>query len=341
MHETLKTRVGTLLFLFCYLLPWTTIPASAAESTELASSLHDLPPDRLLEVTLEDGSVQTGFLVRARADSLFLDPGNARPPVGLATNEVLRVRERRSNAGRGAGWGVTSGALIGGGLGLLSGLYVASINDRDDGDVAPVLVFTAGGAALGAGVFGLTGWGIGALSTSWRDVWVDDARWSGAREAGQESAPTRLNLAAGAGAIEIRDESFGGFAWRAGLSKPITPHLEMGPHFEFVHVDGAVVREVPGGGTETIATDNLFQASFGTRLYLKESGFGPYANLGAGWYFGNGGYLGGHVGGGLRTVNPAGTDFSLDARWHFNITEIDRGSDAGFLTVTAGIAFDL
>jgi hypothetical protein len=259
---------------------------------------------------------------------------------GLAVDEVVRIRERRSNAGRGAGWGATSGALVGGGLGLLSGLYLASINDSEASDAGPVVLGVVAGAAVGAGVFGVAGLGIGAMTTSWRDVWVAPGAGAG-RAAGEESVPTRLNLAAGAGTIEIRDERFSGFAWRVGLSKPITPHLEMGPHFEFVHNDGSVVRDTPGGGTEYISTDNVFHASFGTRLYVATSGFGPYAALGAGWYFGNGGYLGGHVGGGLRYLNRSGTDLSLDARWHFNITEIDRGSSAGILTVTAGIAFDL
>jgi len=325
------------VFLFALLLP---AVVQAVPATDPAQVVPSLPRDRLLEITLADGTVVTGMLLGARTDSLLVDPGDGAPAEALAVGEIVRIRERRSNAGRGAGWGGISGAMVGGGLGLLSGLYLASVNDPDAGDAGPVLLGTAAGAVAGAAVFGIIGWGIGSVSDSWRDLYGTEPAARGDR-AGEGSSPTRLGLAAGTGAIEIRDERFAGFAWRAGLSKPISPHLEMGPHFEYVHLGGSVVRPGDGGTAAYVATDDLFHASLGVKVHARRSGFGPYAAVGAGWYWGNGGYLGGHAGGGLRYLNHGGTDVNLDARWHFNITEIDRGADAGFLTVTLGIAFDL
>lgn len=330
------TRAGLLLGCFLALAATT----MAAEMPPLTSVLHELPRDRLLEISLDDGSVHVGYLGRVRVDSLTLLPRDENPETTLAVNEVIRIREKVSNAGRGAGWGAVSGSLIGGGLGFLSGLYLASINDSGEGDAGPVIGGTLVGAAMGAGTFALTGLGIGALTRSWRTVWGPDDL-DRVDSAGHEKAPVRLDLDAGWGWQDVKGIDFDGFAWRLGLLKPISPHLEMGPHFGFVHTDGSVIEPLPGGGTQYTSNDNHFHASFGAELHLRDSGFGPYAALGTGWYWGNGSYLGGHVGGGLRHQNHHGTEFSLDIRWHFNITEIDKGAHAGFMTAMAGFSFDL
>lgn len=311
-------------------------PAPAVESTSLTTLIPDLPHDRLLEVTLDDGSIHTGYLVRARIDSLVLGPWGEEAETSLAVAEIVRLREKRSNAARGAGWGAVSGTLIGGSLGILSGLYLSSINDSEESDVGPVLGGAAIGAAMGAGVFGLTGWGIGALTGSWRTLYGPEEQ----DIKGDDHAPTRLALDLGYGSLKRSETTFDGFTIRLGLNKPISSRIQMGPHLEYVNLGGTSVN-YGNGYEEYVSNDDSFHASFGMKANFKRTGFGPYAAAGFGWYWGNGGYLGGHLGGGLRYLNRGGTDFNLDGRYHFNVTEIDKGSDAGYWTLTAGFSFEL
>jgi hypothetical protein len=322
MNDKLMPRAGRLIVPL--LILGAAIPAFAGDPGDshpdaLATLIPELPRDHILEITLDNGSVHTGYLVRARLDSLTLKPWGDDPRSIVAVDEIIRIRERRSNAGRGFGWGAVSGALVGGSLGFLSGLYLSSINSREESDTGPVIGGTVVGAAVGAGIFGLTGWGIGALSRSWRTLYGDESLGV----PGEDHAPTRLALDFGYGSLRRDQTTFDGFAARLGLDKPISKHMLMGPHFEYV------------------SSDDSFHASFGMKAYLRHNGFGPYAAGGFGWYWGNGGYLGGHLGGGVRYLNHRGTDFRLDGRYHFNVSDIDKGSDAGYWTVTAGFSFEL
>lgn len=309
-------------------------PASAEGADDPFVILAGLPRDHLLEITLDDGSVHVGGLAGTRPDSVVLAPRDGAPEAVLPLDEIIRIRERRSNARRGAGWGAVSGSMVGGSLGFLSGLYLSSINDGRESDTGVVAGATAVGAVLGAGAFGLTGWGIGALTRSWRTIYGPEIDGG----AGGDRARTRVALDLGYGSLERHDATFDGVAVRAGLRKQLSDRFEMGPHFEYVKLGGSLVR-FAYGTAEYQDADDSFHASLGTRFHLVKEGLGPFVAAGSGWYWGNGGYLGGHVGGGLRYLNRSGTDFNLDGRYHFNLTDIDRGSDAGYWTLTAGIAF--
>lgn len=339
MNDKLMPRAGRLIVPLFIL--GVAIPAFAGDPGDnhpdaLATLIPELPHDRLLEVTLDDGTVHIGDLVRARLDSLVLEPEGGLPETAMAVDEIIRIRERRSNAGRGFGWGAVSGVLVGGSLGFLSGLYLSSINSSEESDTGPVIGGAVVGAAVGAGIFGLTGWGIGALTGSWRTIYgpVDGD------EKGDDHSPTRLALDLGYGSLKRKEVTFEGFAARLGLHKPISSRVQMGPHFEYVNLGGSTVSQ-GNGYEEYVSSDDSFHASFGMKANLNRSGFGPYAAAGFGWYWGNGGYIGGHLGGGVRYLNRGGTDFSLDGRYHFNLTEIDKGSDAGYWTLTAGFSFEL
>ena len=108
------------LILLIFLL-WS--PVSSATPT-LVQVLFEVPSGRTVEISLTDGSRYDGTIAHVSVDSVLLDvrePEWAGPTKSLALIEITRVRERRSNTGRGAGWGAVSGAFIGGGFGLNPG----------------------------------------------------------------------------------------------------------------------------------------------------------------------------------------------------------------------------
>jgi len=332
-----SVRPRHLLWLLIFLFPSFTHAAPP-----LVQILFEVPAGRAVEINLEDGSRFVGLITAVTADSVTLDieePEWAEPAATLAVDEIVRVRERRSNAGRGAGWGAVSGALVGGGFGFLSGLYLASTNDSRSSDAAPVLFGTVIGAGLGAAALSVVGLGAGAMTSSWRTIYGVEYT---DREslAGDDRAPSRLDIAGGVGLLERQGVEFRGFAGRFGLLKQVSGHLEMGPHFEYVHLGGTETRH-ENGATISVTSDPSFHASLGFKLNARRSGFGPYATTGFGWYWGDGGYVGGHLGAGVRFMNRKGSEFNLDGRYHFNITDIDKGADRGFWTIGAGFAFDL
>jgi hypothetical protein len=274
------------LLLLLFLL-WS--PAASATPT-LVQILFDVPSGRAVEISLANGSRYDGTIAHVSADSVLLDvrePEWAAPTTTLALDEITRVRERRSNLGRGAGWGAVSGAVVGGSLGLLSGLYLASTNDTQDSDAGPVIGGTLVGAAMGAAAIGVVGLGVGAMTKSWRTIYgVEEPDRE--ESAGDDRAPSRLDVGIGSGILERDDVEFQGFAGRLGLLKQVSAHMEMGPHFEYVHLGGTET-VYQDGGYYTVNSDPSFQASLGIKLNARRTGFAPPASGGFGWYWGDGG----------------------------------------------------
>ncbi len=314
--------------------------AIAADTTSLLEVLPDRNDDRQLEVTFVGGWSARGYLVDARADSLYLrDVATPNEITVYAISGIVRVRQWRSNASTGASAGALSGGVIAGGLGLLTGAYLASINDSDASDTPAYVIGTALGAAAGMLAGGTIGLGIGALSSSWHHIWPSDYAIAKA-ETNPYSENTRVGLFAGAGTTLLTDYQVTRFVGRASVRKNVGGNLSLGPEISYHSFGGNSISTTDGAEIYR-HNDNLIKVAFVTNIAKRTPGLTPYATLGVGWFFTNDAYVGGHLGGGLRHQYSGGNDLEFDVRYHFSFSEVDPGEVNRFWTIGLGFGFGL
>ena len=254
-----------------------------------------------------------------------------------ALDEILRVRAWQANSARGAGWGATSGAVVVGGFGALVGMYASAIRGNDN--AGPVVAFALIGAGVGAAGGGLVGGSVGLLISSWQQVWPTgaDLRLPG-------SAPTsknaRLNLFAGSGSTTLPDYEVTRPVGRISLHKNLNPNASLGPAVGYHKFGGTEVTQLPGS-TETRSRDGILQVGMEFKIRADRTGFSPFATTGAGWYLGNGVFIGGHAGGGLRWAVSDFTDLEFDVRYHFSFTDTDEDDIDSFWTIGLNLGFGI
>lgn len=314
-------------------------------ATPLAEPPHDLRQllatidgEHLLSIDLAAGRTVEGYPHRVVADTLLLTTEEGAAPLLRAPlAEIVKIRQRRSGAASGAGWGAVSGVVAGGALGALFGIVVASIDD-DDG-AGPIVAFSLGGVAAGALLGSGIGAGIGAMTHGWRTVYpLDESDDFASVDEG--SPRTRLCLEPGwnFGVSGVRDSA--GLGARLGVLRRLGGRLEMGPFIEYHDISG--VREVYPyyGGVYLDQTSRLLAVGIDVRANGTDTGWRPFGTGGTGWCVSNDLYLGGHLGGGIRWRGDSGHEFSLGARRYFSLTG-GQARIAQFWSVTAGIAVGL
>ena len=149
----------------------------AVSGLSLAAQDVPLPrPGDRVRVTAPDRSVQQveGRLLRLQADTLAVQPATEGSPplvIPLSSLTSLQVRRHRSRAGTGARYG----ALVGGGLGVVSAVPICVSKDCEVYTLAVYLMFGALGGAAG----GLVGAVVGAIGgRAWEEVALDRLRVS-------------------------------------------------------------------------------------------------------------------------------------------------------------------
>jgi hypothetical protein len=307
---------------------------------ELASALQKRPPDRQIELVFADGRFIRGYPVLVHADSVLMRRDESGGPVSsqaLAT--IVAAREWRSNAGRGFGWGATSGAVIVGSFGLLMGAYLSSINDSDDSDLAPLCAMTFMGLGAGALAGGALGGGVGALSSSWVEFWPQVSGLPEGESARYAKA-TRLGLWAGAGRSLLDGYEVTRFAGQVSLGRSLGRSLSLGPELGYFHFNGTS-RLQSGNGTYVLGRDSILKIGLAANYRARRPGVGPFATAGIGWFISDDAYLGAHAGGGLRWQYGSGHDLEFDVHHHFSFTDVSPGQVSRFWTLGLGFGFDL
>jgi hypothetical protein len=306
-----------------------------------------LPPNRLLELSLTDGQFARGVAVQVLNDTLYLRPDNGGlvPLSRYPLADILRVRQWHTNSSTGAGWGATSGAIVVGGFGVLVGLLVVSYDHQADSDeyIAPVLALTLVGAAAGAFTGGVLGAGVGALVSSWHQVWPALDSSPGviaATEFPPYSRNTRLNLFAGGGHTVVPSYDVTSFVGRVSVHKTLSEKVSLGPSLGY-HNFGGDETLYGNGYTEIRSRDDLLMMALTAKFRGDQSGIGPYGTVGTGWFIGDKAFIGGHLGGGLRWPVGGTTDLELDVRYHFNFTHVDPDQIDQFWTVGLNFGFGI
>ncbi len=150
----------------------------AVSGLPLAAQDVPLPwPGDRVRVTAPDQSVQQveGRLLRLQADTLAVQPATEGSPplvIPLSSLTSLQVRRRIS---RRAAKGAKYGALVGGGLGVVSAVPICVSKDCEQYTLAVYLMFGTLRAAAGS----LVGAVIGAIGgPAWEEVALDQLRVS-------------------------------------------------------------------------------------------------------------------------------------------------------------------
>ncbi len=132
------------------------------------------PGDRV-RVTAPDRSVQQveGRLLRLQADTLAVQPATeGSPPLVIPLSSLTSLQVRR-HISRRAGNGVRYGALVGGGLGVVTAVPICVSKNCEQYTLVVYLMFGALGGAAG----GLLGAVIGAIGgRAWEEVALDQLR---------------------------------------------------------------------------------------------------------------------------------------------------------------------
>lgn len=330
-----------LLVLLVLLAGFGPVPTSTAATVRpLGEVLRNTPHGRLLELRFDNDEFVRGYPVVVRNDTIYLQQAeNQGPLTPYSLPAVVGVREWRSNGGRGAAWGATSGALVVGSFGLLMGSYLASTNSDYESDTGPVIGATLLGAGIGALGGSVLGLGVGSLSHSWREIWPSPAPVTEFNPTANSEA-TRLGLFAGSARPILDGYEVSRFAARVSLRKSLGRLVSLGPEISFHDFEGEAVTGTNGGSTRR-SKENLIKLGLALNLRSQRPGLSPYATTGIGWLLSNDSYLGGHLGGGLRWQFNRGNDFQLDVRYHFNITTVNPGEVDQFWTLGVGLGFDL
>lgn len=142
--------------------------AGTATAQELAGSFDQLrvlvKPGDTVSVAEQAGRVTRGRITELSPSSLVLVTNGTRRELREA--DINTIRQRRDDSlANGAGWGL----LVGGGLGLLAGLSVASEYEEGAGWALPFFGLIYGGIGTGVGV------GIDALIRGERVIYAGRA----------------------------------------------------------------------------------------------------------------------------------------------------------------------
>ena len=328
------------------LLLLVSMPASAETSADplLITSLDKLAPETLLEVTMRGGSRYVGhlagmagghLLVRPTPDSAVQLTAWRLPP-----EDVLRIRHRSSGAGRGFKTGFTTGAMLGGGLSLLWGIALDSI-DGEGGNIGAIAGFTMAGTLVGGLGVGIVGSGIGALS----DVWTTDYEAPEALPLPHEETldTTRMGLGFGVASADEKDVDYHKTALYGNvrLQRPLGARFDFGPEIGYYDLDGVIRRRETNYYSYT-SVSSVLTLGLASLFQSRKAGWAPYLVLGTGYYIGGGEYLGISVGGGVRYRTAGRQDVKFEIRHHFNVYEGEHADHLDhFATFGANFSFDL
>ncbi len=150
----------------------------AVSGLSLAAQDVPLPrPGDRVRVTAPDRSLQQveGRLLGLQADTLAVQPATeGSPPLVIPLSSLTSLQVRR-HISRRAGNGARYGALVGGGLGVVSAVPICLSEDCEQYTLVVYLMFGTLGAAAG----GLVGAVIGAIGgRAWEAVALDRLRVS-------------------------------------------------------------------------------------------------------------------------------------------------------------------
>lgn len=328
-------------------------PVAPRDLRELLATVDAKYP---LRVTLSTREIIEGHPWRVYGDTLLLVPpteyaaGIATPDpahlLAAPVTDIIRVQQRQSGLARGAGWGAKSGALVGGGLGVLLGVVVAAISedgDDDIGDVGVVAMASLMGAGTGA-LFGSgIGAGVGAMTHDWYTIWpLGDSQGGGHPDG--TVARTRMCVEAGWSHDTDAIEDGSGPGGRLGILRRLGDRVEMGPFVEYHNIRGLVLNEYqyyyPYDDYVPYPTSTSSQLSLGLDVRVNSTTVGsrPFFDSGIGWCAAGDLFLGAHVGAGLRWRGDNHNEYSLALRRYFALTGTD-GERGRFWAVSAGITF--
>jgi len=317
----------------------TVAPRDLREVLALAEA--DLP----LRVRLLSRAQQEGYPWRVEGDTLRLVPpaahvaGGSAPAdsvlVAVPLDEIVAVWQQRSGLRSGLNWGAKSGAIVGGGLGLLIGAALTALAD-DDSDAAPImaasLVFAAAGAAGGTLVGGV----VGALTSDWYVLWPPEGDVAPEGGVEGETARARWCLEPGWSFTPEAGVDGNGPSLRATILKRLGRRFELGPCLEVHDIEGGTWQDSYYGGPYLSHRSREFGLGVDVRLNERGAGLRPLGTVGLGWFVGNDLRLGAHLGAGVRWRGARGPELSLAARRFVPLTggEFD---EARFWAVSAGI----
>jgi len=326
--------------------PLATEPPAPHDLRELLATVDARQP---LRVSLAAGTPVEGHPWRVVADTLLLVPpqhfsadGGAPAAAHLRRvplAEIVRVQQRHSAAAGGARWGTTSGVVVGGTLGLLFGVAIASINNDDDGPEGPIIGGALVGSVAGA-LFGrVIGAGIGLMTHDWYTIHPRSGERTTTPTAAEPSR-TRLHLEPCFSFGRRGEIDGGGPGARIGVLRRIGSGIEMGPVIEYHLIGADVLRGTSFGTTYLTRSDPLLAVGLDLRLHGAGARLRPFGAAGVGWSISNDLFLGAHLGGGLRWRDAGGRDYSLGLRHHFELVG-GNADDARFWSLGAGISFGL
>lgn len=335
-----KRQLLTLLCLaFC-------IPQTAQGDTDplLSDAVANLNPQARIDVTMLDGDRFLGTFAGAASETLLIyillsEKVPARL-AGLPMTGIARLREQRSGAGRGFKTGFTTGAVAGGGLGLLWGAALSSMwdGDVDEGSVFGLTLMGSLVGGLGVGVLGL---GIGALADVWYTVY--ESPMAPAPIELNEKDETRLTLGFGVATGEQEDVDYQstGLYGQLGLQQPLGSNFELGPELAYYDLDGTIRRSIPGG-TYVDRVSSVVTLGLTGTFQSRHDGVSAYLIAGTGYYIGNGDNWGLSFGGGVQYRTAGRQSFKIELRDHLNLTQDshDLGLDY-FITLGANFSFGL
>ena len=305
--------------------------AAAAATPDVPRLLQEHPADRPLQINLDDGSMLSGLLSRVTADSLYLADGAG----ACALAEIVRLRERRSAAGRGATYGSVAGGFAGALLGLATGAYAASFAGADEGyrEVTAIVGFTVMGVGAGIAAGALVGAGFGALGSAWYDLYpvcdlppVEPPRGA------------RLGVRAG---LSTADD-FAGRAYESGYLGVALPRRSghtFEPAAELGWFNLGMAQQVPDG--RLVQVEDTLLAGVAVRVGPVTRGLAPFGSAGAAYYVRNSGWFGVNLGGGLRWRGARGRDIDLEVRWHSGSSGPDDHPGSAMVSVAAGWTFGI
>jgi|GEM_PF-3298808 len=313
-------------------------PAAGSAAPFLALSKGKKP----LRIHLDNGARFEGQLAALSADSVFLRVETLAGPrvMGLATDGILLIDEQRSGFETGFRIGGTAGAVLGGAYGFLMGAALSSFGGADDNRVIAngigVGVFGAAVAGLG---LGLTGGLIGSTTDNWYRVYSVDHPSQGLREPPAELRATRGDLLFARALTVGGDPGVSAWGGRFGLQQRLGS-LEIGPELGYWNL-GATQTATHGTTVSTTSGEDLILLGLYGKWQRRKPGLAPFATAGGGLYFWNDPFFGISAGGGVRWRSAKGLDIFLDGRYHLPVAGGSPGRPDGFLTLGAGLSFDL
>jgi len=322
------------------------IPVLAETSPDplLISSLDNLKPETLLDVTMRGGSRYIGHLAGVASGHLLVRPTpdstSSLTAWRLPLEDVLRVRHQSAGTGRGFKTGFTTGAMLGGSLSLLWGIAIDSI-DGEGGNIGAIAGFTMAGTLAGGLGAGILRSGIGALTNVWTTDYV-------APEAlplpeGEIPENTRMGLGFGVASANKEDVDYHKTALYGNvrLQRPLGLRFDFGPEIGYYDLDGVIRRRESNYYSYT-SVSSVLTLGLATIVQSRKAGWAPYLVLGTGYYIGGGEYLGISLGGGIRYRTAGQQDVKLELRHHFNVYESEYEDHLDhFATFGANFSFDL